>query len=123
MAGVQYPHAVSAQCAFWHVRRCMGTGGGGLADGAAVLLRLPAISPLERGQIKKEPPSRAVRAVETAKKTRRRCPGQSSGGWVRGGTNTTAPSINRILKLFESFKIRTAGRQYFFDTLNRTHAQ
>ena len=26
-------------------------------------------------------------------------------------------SINRILKLFESFKIRTAGRKYFFDTL------
>ena len=44
---------------------------------------------------------------------------QSSGGCVRGGKKPTARSINRILKLFESFKIRTAGRKYFFDTLKR----
>ena len=42
---------------------------------------------------------------------------QSSGGCVRGGKKPTARSINRILKLFESFKIRTAWRKYFFDTL------
>ncbi len=38
-------------------------------------------------------------------------------GVCAGGKKPTARSINRILKLFESFKIRTAGRKYFFDTL------
>ena len=56
-------------------------------------------------------------APETVKKPRRKCPGQSSGGVCAGGKKPTARSINRILKLFESFKIRTAGRKYFFDTL------
>ena len=42
---------------------------------------------------------------------------RAAGGVCAGGKKPTARSINRILKLFESFKIRTAGRKYFFDTL------
>ena len=38
-------------------------------------------------------------------------------GVCAGGKKPTARSINRILKLFESFKIRTAWRKDFFDTL------
>ena len=44
--------------------------------------------------------------------------GTEQRGVCAGGKKPTARSINRILKLFESFKIRTAGRKYFFDTLN-----
>src|SRR5699024_6785047 len=43
--------------------------------------------------------------------------GTEQRGVCAGGKKPTARSINRILKLFESFKIRTAGRKYFFDTL------
>ena len=45
--------------------------------------------------------------------------GTEQRGVCAGGKKPTARSINRILKLFESFKIRTAGRKYFFDTLTR----
>ena len=44
--------------------------------------------------------------------------GTEQRGVCAGGKKPTARSINRILKLFESFKIRTAGRKYFFDTLS-----
>ena len=40
LAGVQYPHAVSAQRPLRHVRPGVVPGGGGLADGAPVGLRL-----------------------------------------------------------------------------------
>ena len=43
--------------------------------------------------------------------------GTEQRGVCAGGKKPTARSINRILKLLESFKIRTAGRKYFFDTL------
>ena len=43
--------------------------------------------------------------------------GTEQRGVCAGGKKPTARSINRILKLFESFKIRTAWRKYFFDTL------
>ena len=48
--------------------------------------------------------------------------GTEQRGVCAGGKKPTARSINRILKLFESFKIRTAGRKYFFDTLRRALA-
>ena len=56
-------------------------------------------------------------------KTSQKLSGTEQRGVCAGGKKPTARSINRILKLFESFKIRTAGRKYFFDTLNRPHAQ
>ena len=43
--------------------------------------------------------------------------GTEQRGVCAGGKKPTARSINRILKLFESFKIRKAGRKCFFDTL------
>ena len=44
---------------------------------------------------------------------------QSSGGCVRGGKKPTARSIKQDFEtFFESFKIRTAWRKDFFDTLN-----
>ena len=43
--------------------------------------------------------------------------GTEQRGVCAVGKKPTARSINRILKLFESFKIRTTGRKYFFDTL------
>ena len=43
-------------------------------------------------------------------------------GVCAGGKKPTARSINRILKLFESFKIRTPGRKYSFDTLGSRKA-
>ena len=50
-------------------------------------------------------------------KTSQKMSGTEQRGVCAGGKKPTARSINRILKLFESFKIRTAGRKYFFDTL------
>ena len=49
--------------------------------------------------------------------------GTEQRGVCAGGKKPTARSINRILKLFESFKIRTAGRKYFFDTLEAAHGE
>ena len=37
---------------------------------------------------------------------------------MRGAKSPPRVQSNRILKLFERFKIRTAGRKYFFDTLH-----
>ena len=43
---------------------------------------------------------------------------KSSGGCVRGGKKPTARSIKQDFEtFFESFKIRTAWRKDFFDTL------
>ena len=43
--------------------------------------------------------------------------GTEQRGVCAGGKKPTARSINRILKRFKRFKIRTAGQKYFFDTL------
>ena len=55
-------------------------------------------------------------------KTSLKMSGTEQRGVCAGGKKPTARSINRILKLFESFKIRTAGRKYFFDTLRWSQA-
>ena len=55
--------------------------------------------------------------VVNCQKTSQKMSGTEQRGVCAGGKKPTARSINRILKLFESFKIRTAGRKYFFDTL------
>ena len=55
--------------------------------------------------------------VSGCRKTPQKTDATEQRGVCAGGKKPTARSINRILKLFESFKIRTAGRKYFFDTL------
>src|SRR5699024_5591426 len=55
-----------------------------------------------------------ITGIETVKKPRRRCPGQSSGGCVRGGKKPTARSINRILKLFSKFQNPHSGAKILF---------
>ena len=74
----------------------------------SVALRAPA--PLHRG-------------AADCQKTSQKMSGTEQRGVCAGGKKPTARSINRILKLFESFKIRTAGRKYFFDTLADCHAK
>ena len=51
------------------------------------------------------------------RKTPQKTDATEQRGVCAGGKKPTARSINRILKLFESFKIRTAWRKDFFDTL------
>ena len=58
------------------------------------------------------------RPVRLLKKPRRRLMRKSSGGVCAGGKKPTARSIKQDFEtFFESFKIRTAWRKDFFDTL------
>ena len=52
--------------------------------------------------------------LETVKKPRRRCPGQSSGGCVRGAKSPPRVQSNRILKLFCKFQNPHSGAKRLF---------